>query len=147
MGGGVIGAFPALSADGILYCLTNKSILYALDVANQGSIKWQKQLDGDTGGAVVLDKKGNVYAGTNATIYAFNSKGEPLWTLEGDNKVTERGAFALNGNMLYATLKGGGLVAVDMTNGTKKWTYPTTKGDAYFPIVDKNGRCLFPDCR
>lgn len=38
---GVIGAFPALSADGILYCLTNKSILYALDVANQGSIKWQ----------------------------------------------------------------------------------------------------------
>lgn len=39
--------------------------------------------------------------------------------------------------MLYATLKGGGLVAVDMTNGTKKWTYPTTKGDAYFPIVDK----------
>lgn len=93
-----------------------------------------KQLDGDTGGAVVLDKKGNVYAGTNATIYAFNSKGEPLWTLEGDNKVTERGAFALNGNMLYATLKGGGLVAVDMTNGTKKWTYPTTKGDAYFRL-------------
>lgn len=24
-----------------------------------------------------------------------------------------------------------------MTNGTKKWTYPTTKGDAYFPIADK----------
>ena len=142
---GVIGAFPALSADGILYCLTDKSILYALDVANQGSIKWQKQLDGDTGGAVVLDKKGNVYAGTNATIYAFNSKGEPLWTLEGDNKVTERGAFALNGNMLYATLKGGGLVAVDMTNGTKKWTYPTTKGDAYFPIVDKNGNIYFTE--
>ena len=142
---GVIGAFPALSADGILYCLTNKSILYALDVANQGSIKWQKQLDGDTGGAVVLDKKGNVYAGTNATIYAFNSKGEPLWTLEGDNKVTERGVFALNGNMLYATLKGGGLVAVDMTNGTKKWTYPTTKGDAYFPIVDKNGNIYFTE--
>lgn len=142
---GAIGAFPALSEDGVLYCLTNKSILYALDVVNQGSIKWQKKLDGDTGGAVVLDKKGNVYAGTNATIYAFNSKGESLWTLEGDNKVTERGAFALNGNMLYATLKGGGLVAVDMTNGMKKWTYPTTKGDAYFPIVDKNGNVYFTE--
>lgn len=51
----------------------------------------------------------------------------------------------MNGNMLYATLKGGGLVAVDMTNGTKKWTYPTTKGDAYFPIVDKNGNIYFTE--
>jgi len=40
-----IGAFPALSADGVLYCLTNKSTLYALD-ASSGAIKWQQSLDG-----------------------------------------------------------------------------------------------------
>lgn len=130
-----IGAFPALSADGVLYCLTNKSTLYALD-ASSGAIKWQQSLDGATGSAVAIDKAGNVYAGTSAAIYSFKSNKEQNWKLEEVN-VTEQATFALKDQVLYATLKNGGLVAVDMTNGTKKWTYPTTKGDAYFPIADK----------
>ena len=105
-----IGAFPALSADGVLYCLTNKSTLYALD-ASSGAIKSNK---------------------------------EQNWKLEEVN-VTEQATFALKDQVLYATLKNGGLVAVDMTNGTKKWTYPTTKGDAYFPIADKNGNVYFTE--
>ena len=138
-----IGAFPALSADGVLYCLTNKSTLYALD-ASSGVIKWQQSLDGATGSAVAIDKAGNVYAGTSAAIYAFKPNKDQIWKLEEVN-VTEQATFALKDQMLYATLKGGGLVAVDMTNGTKKWTYPTTKGDAYFPIADKNGNVYFTE--
>ncbi|MEY8684799.1 PQQ-binding-like beta-propeller repeat protein [Bacteroides sp. AN502(2024)] len=139
-----IGAFPALSADGILYCLTNKSTLYALD-ASSGAIKWQQSLDGVTGSAVAIDKAGNVYAGTSAAIYSFKPNKEQNWKLEEVN-VTEQAAFALKDQVLYATLKGGGgLVAVDMTNGTKKWMYPITKGDAYFPIVDKDGNIYFTE--
>ena len=138
-----IGAFPALSADGVLYCLTNKSTLYALD-ASSGAIKWQQSLDGATGSAVAIDKAGNVYAGTSAAIYAFKPNKDQIWKLEEVN-VTEQATFALKEQVLYATLKGGGLVAVDMTNGTKKWTYPTTKGDAYFPIADKNGNIYFTE--
>ena len=138
-----IGAFPALSADGVLYCLTNKSTLYALD-ASSGAIKWQQSLDGATGSAVAIDKAGNVYAGTSAAIYSFKSNKEQNWKLEEGN-VTEQATFALKDQVLYATLKNGGLVAVDMTNGTKKWTYPTTKGDAYFPIADKNGNVYFTE--
>lgn len=138
-----IGAFPALSADGVLYCLTNKSTLYALD-ASSGAIKWQQSLDGATGSAVAIDKVGNVYAGTSAAIYSFKSNKEQNWKLEEVN-VTEQATFALKDQVLYATLKNGGLVAVDMTNGTKKWTYPTTKGDAYFPIADKNGNVYFTE--
>ena len=138
-----IGAFPALSADGVLYCLTNKSTLYALD-ASSGAIKWQQSLDGATGSAVAIDKAGNVYAGTSAAIYSFKSNKEQNWKLEEVN-VTEQATFALKEQVLYATLKNGGLVAVDMTNGTKKWTYPTTKGDAYFPIADKNGNVYFTE--
>lgn len=138
-----IGAFPALSADGVLYCLTNKSTLYALD-ASSGAIKWQQSLDGATGSAVAIDKAGNVYAGTSAAIYSFKPNKEQNWKLEEVN-VTERATFALKDQVLYATLKNGGLVAVDMTNGTKKWTYPTTKGDAYFPIADKNGNVYFTE--
>lgn len=138
-----VGAFPALSVDGVLYCLTNKSTLYALD-ASSGIIKWQQSLDGATGSAVAIDKAGNVYAGTSAAIYAFKPNKGQIWKLEEVN-VTEQATFALKDQVLYATLKGGGLVAVDMTNGTKKWTYPTTKGDAYFPIVDKNGNIYFTE--
>ena len=138
-----VGAFPALSVDGVLYCLTNKSTLYALD-ASSGVIKWQQSLDGATGSAVAIDKAGNVYAGTSAAIYAFKPNKDQIWKLEEVN-VTEQATFALKDQMLYATLKGGGLVAVDMTNGTKKWTYPTTKGDAYFPIADKNGNVYFTE--
>lgn len=138
-----IGAFPALSADGVLYCLTNKSTLYALD-ASSGAIKCQQSLDGATGSAVAIDKAGNVYAGTSAAIYSFKSNKEQNWKLEEVN-VTEQATFALKDQVLYATLKNGGLVAVDMTNGTKKWTYPTTKGDAYFPIADKNGNVYFTE--
>ena len=138
-----IGAFPALSADGVLYCLTNKSTLYALD-ASSGAIKWQQSLDGATGSAVAIDKAGNVYAGTSAAIYSFKSNKEQNWKLEEVN-VTEQATFALKDQVFYATLKNGGLVAVDMTNGTKKWTYPTTKGDAYFPIADKNGNVYFTE--
>ena len=138
-----IGAFPALSADGVLYCLTNKSTLYALD-ASSGAIKWQQSLDGATGSAVAIDKAGNVYAGTSAAIYSFKSNKEQNWKLEEVN-VTEQATFALKDQVLYATLKNGGLVAVDMTNGTKKWTHPTTKGDAYFPIADKNGNVYFTE--
>ena len=137
------GAFPALSADGVLYCLTNKSTLYALD-ASSGAIKWQQSLDGATGSAVAIDKAGNVYAGTSAAIYSFKPNKEQNWKLEEVN-VTEQATFALKDQVLYATLKNGGLVAVDMTNGTKKWTYPTTKGDAYFPIADKNGNVYFTE--
>lgn len=138
-----IGAFPALSADGVLYCLTNKSTLYALD-ASSGAIKWQQSLDGATGSAVAIDRAGNIYAGTSAAIYSFKPNKEQNWKLEEVN-VTEQATFALKDQVLYATLKGGGLVAVDMTNGTKKWTYPTTKGDAYFPIADKNGNVYFTE--
>lgn len=138
-----IGAFPALPADGVLYCLTNKSTLYALD-ASSGAIKWQQSLDGATGSAVAIDKAGNVYAGTSAAIYSFKPNKEQNWKLEEVN-VTEQATFALKDQVLYATLKNGGLVAVDMTNGTKKWTYPTTKGDAYFPIADKNGNVYFTE--
>ena len=138
-----IGAFPALSADGVLYCLTNKSTLYALD-ASSGAIKWQQSLDGATGSAVAIDKAGNVYAGTSAAIYSFKRNKEQILKLEEVN-VTELATFALKDQVLYATLKNGGLVAVDMTNGTKKWTYPTTKGDAYFPIADKNGNVYFTE--
>lgn len=139
-----IGAFPALSADGILYCLTNKSTLYALNAAD-GAIIWQQELDGTVGSAVAIDKSGNIYAGTNKAIYAFSPSKDELWKVENVN-VTEQGAFALSGEHLYAALKNkGGLLAVNTTSGEKEWNFNTAGGDAYFPVVDKEGSIYFTE--
>lgn len=143
-----IGAFPALSADGtVLYCLTNAPTLYALNIVD-GSIKWrvEKLDDGNKGCAVAVDKMGNIYAGTNAAIYSFTSSGNERWN--GKNiafKITERGAFALHGDCLYATTLDKGLISVNMTTGEKNWDYKNTGGNAYFPIVDKNGVIYFTE--
>ena len=143
-----IGAFPALSADGtVLYCLTNAPTLYALNIVD-GSIKWrvEKLDDSNKGCAVAVDKMGNIYAGTNAAIYSFPSSGNERWN--GKNiafKITERGAFALHGDCLYATTLDKGLISVNMTTGEKNWDYKNTGGNAYFPIVDKNGVIYFTE--
>lgn len=143
-----IGAFPALSADGtVLYCLTNAPTLYALHIVD-GSIKWrvEKLDDSNKGCAVAVDKMGNIYAGTNAAIYSFTSSGNERWN--GKNiafKITERGAFALHGDCLYATTLDKGLISVNMTTGEKNWDYKNTGGNAYFPIVDKNGVIYFTE--
>lgn len=143
-----IGAFPALSADGtVLYCLTNAPTLYALNIVD-GSIKWrvEKLDDSNKGCAVAVDKMGNIYAGTNAAIYSFTSSGNERWN--GKNiafKITERGVFALHGDCLYATTLDKGLISVNMTTGEKNWDYKNTGGNAYFPIVDKNGVIYFTE--
>lgn len=143
-----IGAFPALSADGtVLYCLTNAPTLYALNIVD-GFIKWrvEKLDDSNKGCAVAVDKMGNIYAGTNAAIYSFTSSGNERWN--GKNiafKITERGAFALHGDCLYATTLDKGLISVNMTTGEKNWDYKNTGGNAYFPIVDKNGVIYFTE--
>lgn len=143
-----IGAFPALSADGtVLYCLTNAPTLYALNIVD-GSIKWrvEKLDDSNKGCAVAVDKMGNIYAGTNAAIYSFTSSGNERWN--GKNiafKITERGAFALHGDCLYATTLDKGLISVNMTTGEKNWDYKNTGGNAYFPIVAKNGVIYFTE--
>lgn len=142
---GAFGASPALSADGVFYCVSNAGNIYALN-ASSGAVVWSDKLnDVNTGSAVAIDKSGVIYVGTNAGIYAYNSTGTRKWSLEGIN-VTERGAFALDGDVLYATLKSkAGLVAVNMTAGTQKWIYPTTGGDTYLPVVDKNGTIYFTE--
>ena len=92
---GATGAFPALSKDGVLYCLTNKITLYALDTKDNGKILFQETLGtGGNGSAVAVDKDGNVYAGTSLGIFFFDaSGGKRFEPLTGVN-VTERGSFA-----------------------------------------------------
>jgi outer membrane protein assembly factor BamB len=141
---GVIGAFPALSADGTLYCITNAGTLYALNTAS-GSEKWIRTITGaTTGSAVIVGNDGAVYAGSNKGLFAYNADGTEKWSKSSYN-VTERGAMAINGSVIYVALKAGaGVAAVNISDGSEKWT-TTSNGDAYCPIVDGNGIIYFTE--
>ena len=138
----VIGAFPALS-DGVLYCATNAGTFYAINTLT-GAVNWSKSVDG-TGSAVAADAAGNAYVGTSSAVYKFSSTGVQQWKTASALNVTERGAFAINGTTLYAVLKSGaGLAAIDMGNGTVKWTYTNSAGgDAYLPVIGTDGTIYF----
>ncbi|GAB6122417.1 outer membrane protein assembly factor BamB family protein [Dysgonomonas termitidis] len=144
---GAMGAFPALSSDGTLYCATNAGTLYAIN-ASTGSVSWNKTTGG-TSSAIVVDASNNVFAGTNSAIYKFNASGTELWKTSATVNVTERGSFAMDasGTTLYATQKGSaGLSAIDMATGNIRWTYANGGGgDAYFPIVGLDGTIYFSD--
>ena len=143
---GVIGAFPAMAADGTLYCITNAGTLYALNSGSLGNEKWKKSIATvTTGSAVVIGNDGIVYVGTNKGLFAFNpSDGSEKWSNTTYN-VTERGAMAINGNVIYVALKANaGLAAVNTADGTEIWKV-TANGDAYLPITDKTGVIYFTE--
>jgi outer membrane protein assembly factor BamB len=142
---GVIGAFPALAANGTFYCITNAGTLYALNTAASGAELWKYTVAGaNTGSAVTVGNDGVVYAGTNKGLFAFNSNGTVKWSDTSLN-VTERGAMAMNGSVLYVALKAGaGVAAINTADGSVKWT-AAANGDAYCPIVDKNGVIYFTE--
>lgn len=137
--------FPAVTSDGsVVYILDGDNVLHAINTAN-GSTKWKKPLEGtaNKAGAVAIDRNGHIYAGTRSYIYAFDTTGELLWQVAAS--VTEIGSFALNAGTLYAAQTGGaGVVAVNTQDGQIKWTC-AANGDAYAPIVGKDGTVYFVD--
>jgi outer membrane protein assembly factor BamB len=140
-------AFPALSADGTLYCLSNSTI-YTLN-AQSGTELWSKPLPDEAtiGSALLVGKNGVIYAGTNKGVYAFNpANGNINWSNTSSIlNVTESGSMAMHGDIIYAALKGtAGIAAIDVSDGSLKWN-AAAAGDAYFPIVDKDGTIYFTE--
>jgi len=141
--GAAVKASPAVTGDGMLYALSNAGVLYALDAAS-GAEKWMQTLEGTASG-VVVDSDGTVYAATSKGIWAFSAGGQQKWQSADAHNVTERGgSLAIGGELLYATLKkGGGCVALNLSDGTTKWQDAKTAGDCYHPVVDAEGTVYF----
>lgn len=139
--GKAVKASPAVTSDGIVYALCDGAKLIAYD-ADSGSEKWSADLSGNAGG-VAVDARGNVYAGTSAGIWAYTSAGSRIWQSAEPHNVTERGgSLAIDhvNNVIFAALKGKkGIAAVNMGDGTTKWTYASEYNDCYHPVVDSEG--------
>ncbi|MGM9735254.1 MAG: PQQ-binding-like beta-propeller repeat protein [Candidatus Cryptobacteroides sp.] len=141
---GNVEAFPAVTSDNNLYIVANGPVatLYSLNT-NTGAAKWSKELAGGTGSAVAVDADGNVYVGSNGGLWSFTSDGTQRWAST-ELKVTERGSFAIDGNVLYAALKAtDGVAAINMADGTIKWTSAKGSNDSYFPITGPDGTVYY----
>lgn len=141
---GNVEAFPAVTSDNNLYIAANGTVatLYSINT-NTGAAKWSKELAGGTASAVAVDADGNIYVGSNGGVWSFTNDGTQRWSIT-DIKVTERGSFAINGNVLYAALKGtDGVAAISMTDGTVKWKSGKGSNDSYFPIVGPDGTIYY----
>ncbi|MGM9698137.1 MAG: PQQ-binding-like beta-propeller repeat protein [Prevotella sp.] len=137
--GAAVKAAPAVTSDGVVYVLTDDGTLHALN-AEDGSVKWSKTDEGKAGG-VAVDADGNIYIGTSSGMWSYKADGSKRWSCDKALNVTERGgSLALSNGLVYAALKGkNGVAAVDMNTGKTAWTYATTSGDCYHPIVDTEG--------
>lgn len=141
---GNIEGFPAVTSSNDIYVVSNgpTATLYSLN-HNNGSEKWSKELAGGTGSAVAVDSQGYIYVGTNKGVWSFNQDGTERWSLA-DLNVTERGSFAIDGNVLYAALKAtDGIAAIDMNNGNLLWKSKAGSNDSYFPIVGEDGTIYY----
>lgn len=136
-----IRAFPTISSDGVLFMLSNSKI-YALQ-SQDGSELWSKELPNNatTGSALLLGNNKLLYVGTNKGVFALKSQdGSSVWSnTTSVLNVTENGSMAIDGTTLYAALKGkAGVAAINTDDGNLKWN-SQSQGDAYFPIVGKDG--------
>lgn len=141
---GNVEGFPAVTSDNNIYMVANGSVatLYSIN-ANTGAAEWTKELAGGTGSAVAVDADGNVYVGTNEGVWSFTADGTQRWNTSGIN-VTERGSFAINGNILYAALKKtDGIAAIDMSNGSVNWKSSKGSNDSYFPTIGPDGTIYY----
>lgn len=139
--GKAVKASPAVTSDGTVYALCDGAKLIAYN-ADNGSEKWSADLSGNAGG-VAVDARGNVYAGTSAGIWAYTASGSRIWQSAEAHNVTERGgSLAIDpaNNVIFAALKGKkGVAAVNMSDGSTKWTYASEYNDCYHPVVDSEG--------
>ena len=145
---GNVEAFPAITSDNKLYFVSNGSpaTLYAMNPTT-GAAEWSKELDGGTGSAVAVDASGNIYVGTNTAVWSFSEDGTQRWKSDAIN-VTERGSFAIDGTTLYAGLKAtAGVGAIDMANGTIKWTSRLSVPMARSTIPAREARRFMPSIR
>jgi outer membrane protein assembly factor BamB len=143
---GFVISSPALDRKtGTLYVGSFDSNLYALD-ARTGAIEWKFQT-GDhiySSPALDLDAAGSVrtifIASTDGQVYALDPHGNLRWSYDAGDVIRSSPVLgtAADGvhRVLYVGAGNGTLYALNASNGTRRWSYDTTRDD---PVLrDRN---------
>jgi outer membrane protein assembly factor BamB len=127
--GGFIIAAPVFH-NGILYVAAEDNVLYASRVGRHALAVWNsldldsQQMHGPVSAAIHADARGVFVPCQDNRLYAFNRlTGKPLWEpyvcqqpLLDDVQVGE--------NSIFQLVRRDGFYAIDITNGTKRWSSP-----------------------
>lgn len=115
--------------------------------------------DGSYGTSMAFDDVGQVYVSTrNAHLYAFNTAGQPRWTVStsapGTTSQTSADGLAVSGDTLIATVEQGLLQAYSTLDGGPRWgsqwpSYNTCPGGsapaARFVLADQDLVYVLPE--
>ena len=116
-----------------LYFASRDGVVYAFDLATGQNSQWQYNTGAEIDGGPILGADGTVYVGTNA-----NAAANALYAIKNGNKVWSRSpnlandgflaqpALAPGGTVLYATTIKGAVYAINIADGSIKWTNPLT---------------------
>ena len=136
---GYVTSSPALSTDGTIYQGSFDGALYAVD-RTDGSVLW-KYATGDhiySSPALVEDDAGVlqevIVGSTDGLVYALSPAGDLLWTYDTGAPVRSSPAVgrAPDGTpVVYVGAANGLLVAIDGTDGTRRWAFDTTAADPW----------------
>lgn len=150
--GGSIGSSPAISHDGIVYVGSADGKLYALDSEATDSasrLKWSFMSDGVQGMySPAIGSDGIVYVGAfDYTFYALNPNGldanRVKWSLTLGGRVASAPAIGNDGLLYIASFDDGMLHAIQITDGTIHWSFPTASQIYSSPAIVADGTVIF----
>lgn len=140
LGETVHGTHPAILS-GILYVSTRNGSLYALDIHNQGALRWRfgthppdKTLP-NAPLAAPAAADGRVYVGSHGGfLYALDAEtGQPVWEQFVGGAVLS--APAVSGDTVYTGNNRGRCYALDRENGSVRWFYTGDGALTASPVV------------
>ncbi|HNO14756.1 MAG TPA: PQQ-binding-like beta-propeller repeat protein, partial [Actinomycetota bacterium] len=132
---GYVTSSPALGPDGTIYAGSFDGSMYALDSAD-GSVKWKLQTGDHIYSSPALVEKDGVLeqiiiGSTDGLLYSVNPDGDVLWTYDTGAPIRSSpvvGQAPVEGGapIVYAGAANGHVVAVNVNDGSRRWTYNTT---------------------
>ena len=133
---------PAIGADGIIYVVSNRGSVYALDTraAGEAAVKWEYRTGGTSLSSPTIGPNGTIYVGCDDNkLYALNPDGSLRWSAATGNKIRSSAAVGADGTV-YIGSNDYYLYAFDSTSGELKWRFSTPGGSiTAMPLIGKDG--------
>jgi outer membrane protein assembly factor BamB len=138
---GQINLAPAIDSNGSIYFGASDDHLYSL--TSTGELRWSIDLGGDmSSSSPTIGLDGTVYIGSASpsnSFSAINNDGTIKWTFSDiGSAFTSSVAISSNGT-IYIGSENGNVYALDSSDGTSVWTFPTNDAIHSSPAISFDG--------
>ena len=132
---------PAISSDGMIYCVTVDGHIYAITL--EGNVEKRCRPGGRISSAPAIGKGGRLFAGTHdGRVYAISPEMEILWKYRAAETVSHTAPSIAEDGTVYFGSWDHCLHALS-EEGELKWSFPTGLYVSSSPAVAANGTVYF----